>query len=72
MALTLVLLAGVQYTAEQRRRAEGEAAKEQVLTALRITADKLEYTREKVQQVAGIDRLLPRAGGGQTRPANFL
>ena len=71
-ALTLVLLAGIQYSAEQRRRAEGEAAKEQVLTALRVTADKLEYTREKVRQVAGIEGVLTREAGGQARPANFI
>jgi len=71
-ALTLVLLAGFQYTAEQRRRAEGEAAKEQVLMALRITADKLEYTRARVQQAANLEVLIPRAAGGQAKPANFI
>ena len=71
-ALTLVLLAGFQYTAEQRRRAQGEAAKAQVLMALRITADKLEYTRAKVQQAANLEVLIPRAAGGQTKPANFI
>ena len=71
-ALTLVLLAGFQYTAEQRRRAQGEAAKAQVLMALRITADKLEYTRAKVQQAAHLETLIPRAAGGQAKPANFI
>lgn len=71
-ALTIVLLAGFQYTAEQRRRAQGEAAKEQVLMALRITADKLEYTRAKVQQAANLEVLVPRAAGGQAKPANFI
>ncbi len=71
-ALTLVLLAGFQYTAEQRRRAEGEAAKEQVLMALRITADKLEYTREKVQRVADLSALSVRSAAGQAKPANFI
>jgi hypothetical protein len=71
-ALTIVLLAGFQYTAERRRRAQGEAAKEQVLMALRITADKLDYTRAKVQQAANLALLIPRAAGGQTKPANFI
>ena len=65
-ALTVVLLAGYQYTVEQRRRAQGEAAREQVLLALRITADKVEYARAKVQRV-----LAPPAGGA-TKPANFI
>jgi hypothetical protein len=52
-ALPLVLLMAFQYNAEQRRRAEGEAAKAQMLTALRITADKLEYAREKVAKATG-------------------
>ena len=71
-ALTLVLAAGVQYTSEQRRRSQGEAAKEQVLTALRITADKLEYTRAKVRQTTSLEVLIPRAAGGQAKPANFI
>ena len=71
-ALTLVLLAGFQYTAERRRRAQGEAAKEQVLMALRITADKLEYTREKVQRVADLSALSVRSAAGQAKPANFI
>ena len=71
-ALTVVLLAGYQYTAERRRRAQGEAAKEQVLMALRITAEKLEYTRAKVEQAASLEVLIPRAAGGQAKPANFI
>jgi len=71
-ALTLVLLAGIQYSAERRRRAEGEAAKQQILTALRITADRVEYTREKVVRATGIEALIPRAAGGQAKPANFI
>ena len=71
-ALSLVLLAGYQYTAERRRRAQGEAAKEQVLVALRITAEKLEYTRAKVQRAASLEVLIPRAAGGQAKPANFI
>ncbi len=51
VAGVMVLLLGVQYNAERRRRAEGEAAKAQMLIAFRITADKLEYARLKIQQV---------------------
>ena len=50
-SLPLVLLLALQYNTERRRRAEGELAKAQMLTALRITADKLEYAREKVLRV---------------------
>jgi hypothetical protein len=74
VAGVLVLLLSVQYNAERRRRAEGEAAKTRMLTALRITADKLEYARLKVQQVTA-------GGEGDTaepqaipaaRPANSI
>ena len=47
-ALAVVLVGAFEFRAGQHRRAQGELAKAQVLTALRITADKLEYTREKV------------------------
>jgi hypothetical protein len=62
--LPLVLLLAFQYNAERRRRAEGERAKAQMLTALRITADKLEYAREKVSRVTS------RSFG--VRPANSI
>ena len=62
--LPLVLLVAFQYNAERRRRAEGERAKAQMLTALRITADKLEYAREKVSRVTS------RSFG--LRPANSI
>ena len=62
--LSLVLLLAFQYNAERRRRAEGELAKAQMLTALRITADKLEYAREKVSRVTS------RSFG--VRPANSI
>ncbi len=63
-AVPLVLLLTVQYNAERRRRAEGELAKTQMLTALRITADKLEYAREKVLRVT--------SRGAALKPANSI
>jgi hypothetical protein len=63
-ALPLVLLLAFQYNAERRRRAEGERAKTQMLTALRITADKLEYAREKVLRVT--------SRGAEMKPANSI
>ena len=62
--LPLVLLSALQYNAERRRRAEGELAKARMLTALRITADKLESAREKVS------RATSRSFG--VRPANSI
>jgi hypothetical protein len=50
-AVTMALLLGLQFNAERRRRAQGELAKQQMLTALRITADKVERAHRKVQQV---------------------
>ena len=63
--LSLLLLATFQYNTERRRRAEGELAKAQVVTALRITAEKLEYTREKVVRATNRG---PAAG----RPVNSI
>jgi hypothetical protein len=51
-ALLLVAVAG--GAARYERHREGERAKEQVMTALRITGAKLELARAKVQQV-GVD-----------------
>ena len=47
-ALAVALMTVFQYGVQQRQRDRGELAKAQMLIALRITADKLEYTREKV------------------------
>ncbi len=50
-ALCLVLVvSGVEYKRAKEERARGEAAKEQLMLALRITADKLQLVQEKVQQ----------------------
>jgi hypothetical protein len=49
MCLALAV-AGVEYKRAQDERARGEAAKEQLMLALRITAGKLQFAQEKVQQ----------------------
>ena len=63
--LPLLLLVTLQYNSERRRRDEGERAKAQVVTALRITAEKLEYTREKIARATNRG---PAAG----RPVNSI
>jgi hypothetical protein len=51
VALSLVLVvAGLRYQRDREMRAEGEHAKEQVMLALRITADKLQFVQEKIQK----------------------
>ncbi len=52
MCLAL-MVAGVEYKRAQDERARGEAAKQQLMLALRITADKLQLAQEKVQQHSG-------------------
>jgi hypothetical protein len=63
-ALPLLLFLGYHYQAERRRRAEGERVKAQMLTGLRITADKLESARVKVLRVT--------SRGAETKPANSI
>jgi negative regulator of sigma E activity len=54
VALCIVILAGVLlYRGEQaRKRAEGEAAKQQVMLALRIAGSKLQLAQAKVQRLS--------------------
>ncbi len=53
-AMCLMLaVAGIEYKRAQEERARGEAAKQQLMLALRITADKLQLAQEKVQQHSG-------------------
>ena len=50
-ALCLVLaVAGMEFRRAQVERARGEAAKAQLMLALRITADKLQLVQSKAQQ----------------------
>jgi hypothetical protein len=53
-ALVAAVAGGIQYRNVERARAEraaGEAAKEQVIKALRITASTLQVVQEKVREV---------------------
>jgi len=49
IAAAVLLTGAVGY--QERRRAEGERAKSQVMLALRITGVKLQYARARVQRV---------------------
>jgi len=53
-AIVLLLLAGVQYERQRRARQQAEAAREQVMMALRITFDKLEAVRERVSEAGPV------------------
>lgn len=48
MAGMLLVFSGIEYRREQRVRAEGEAAKEQLVMALRIAGSKLHLAQTKV------------------------
>ena len=47
-ALILLMIGGVGILREQRRQAEGERAKEQLMVAFRITGSKLRDVQEKL------------------------
>ena len=51
-ALACALIAGgIQYRRVQRERAEGEAAKQQLMLALRIAGKKLQLAKAKVNEI---------------------
>jgi hypothetical protein len=50
MCLMLAVI-GIEYKQALNEQARGEAAKEQLMLALRITADKLQLAQEKVQRL---------------------
>ncbi len=50
-----LLASGVEYQHERRQRAEGEAAKQQLVLALRIAGAKLHGVQEKVLESANRD-----------------
>ncbi len=52
----LLAVAGVEYRQAKREQARGEAAKAQLMLALRITADKLRLAQEKVQHLGNPQR----------------
>ena len=47
-AMLLLMVGGIGIVQEQRRRAEGERAKEQLMVAMRITGSKLRDVRERI------------------------
>jgi hypothetical protein len=49
-ALAIAVTGGMWYRAEQRRQAQGEEARRQVLIGLRITSSKLQLVQLKVNQ----------------------
>ena len=51
-AVTICLVVGgIYYRNLQRHRAEGEAAKQQLMLALRIAGNKLQLAKEKVNEI---------------------
>ncbi len=50
--LALIMVgAGIEYQHQRRERARGEAARTQLLLALRITGSKLQFAQQKLQQL---------------------
>ena len=54
----LIPVAGVQYRKEQRMRAEGEKAKEQLMFAVRVAGNRLNRVRQKVLEMGRIETRL--------------
>lgn len=50
-ALVVLMAGGVALVREQRRQAEGEKAKEQLMVGLRITGSKLLRVQEKLSEI---------------------
>jgi hypothetical protein len=50
-ALVLLMIGGVAFLQEQRRQAEGEKAKEQLLAGLRITGSKLNEVKSRLARI---------------------
>ena len=50
-ALVLLMIGGVGIVREQRRQAEGERAKEQLMVAFRITGSKLRDVQERLATI---------------------
>jgi hypothetical protein len=51
VALVLLMIGGIGIVWEQRRQAEGERAKEQLIVGLRITGSKLRDVRERISTI---------------------
>ena len=50
-ALVLLMVGGVAFVREQRRQAEGERAKEQLMAGLGITGSKLRDVQERILNI---------------------
>ncbi len=50
-AMCLVVVAGVGYQREARRRAEGEKAKQEVIMALEFTAQKMQLAQRGIERL---------------------
>ena len=55
LTLTALVGGGFAYQDHQRRVREGEEAKEQVLTALRIAGEKVRYAQHEVRDIGSND-----------------
>lgn len=54
----MIPVAGVQYRREQRMRAEGEKAKEQLMFAVRVAGNKLHRVQQKVMEMGRMETRL--------------
>jgi hypothetical protein len=50
-ALVLLMIGGVVFVQEQRRQAEGEKAKQQLMAGLRITGSKLSEVQSRLARI---------------------
>jgi len=50
-ALVLLMIGGISFLQEQRRQAEGEKAKQQLLAGLRITGSKLIEVKSRLARI---------------------
>lgn len=55
-AVLCVVLAGasIEYWKEQKERARGEAAKSQLMLALRITGSKIQLVQQKIEKIQAL------------------
>jgi len=51
-ACAVLVIGSIHYRSVQRQRAEGEAAKERLMLALRIAGNKLQLARTKVHEIS--------------------
>ena len=54
----MIPVAGVQYRKEQRMRAEGEKAKEQLMFAVRVAGNRLHRVQQKVLEMGRMETRL--------------